>query len=171
MLGRGYCCPDWKETIVIPVRKPNKPASDPQSYRPIALSSILCKILERLVTNRLSWYLETNKLLNESQCGFRKNRSTIDQLVRLHDAINKSLSTGGYLVGVFLDFKAAFDLVWREGLLFKLRGLGIGGNMHRWINDFLTGRTIKVKVGGEFRTRRHLTTVLHKDPSSRHSCS
>ena len=53
-------------------------------------------------------------------------------------------------MGVFLDFQAAFDLVWREGLLYKLRGLGIGGNMHRWINDFLTGRTIKVKVGGEF---------------------
>jgi ribonuclease HI len=147
--AEGTIAPEWKETIVIPVRKPNKTASDPQSYRPITLSSILCKILERLVTNRLSWYLETNKLLNESQCGFRKNRSTTDQLVRLHDAINKALATGGYLVGVFLDFKAAFDLVWREGLLFKLRGLGIGGNMHRWINDFLTGRTIKVKVGGE----------------------
>ena len=147
--AEGIVVNDWKETIIIPIRKPNKSASDPQSYRPIALSSILCKILERLVTNRLSWYLETNKLLNESQCGFRKGRSTIDQLARLHDAINKSLSTGGYLVGVFLDFQAAFDLVWREGLLCKLRGLGIGGNMHRWINDFLTGRTIKVKVGGE----------------------
>ena len=147
--AEGVVIPDWKETIIIPVRKPNKLASDPHSYRPIALSSILCKILERLVTNRLNWYLESNKLLNESQCGFRKNRSTIDQLVRLHDAINKSLSTGGYLVGVFIDFQAAFDLVWREGLLYKLRGLGIGGNMHRWINDFLTGRTIKVKVGGE----------------------
>ena len=68
----------WKEATVIPIPKPGKDPSDPNSYRPIALTSCLCKTMERLVNNRLVWVLETEKLLSKFQCGFRKSNSTLD---------------------------------------------------------------------------------------------
>ena len=69
--------------------------TDPQranSYRPIALTSTLCKIMERLIANRLSWYLEKNQILTNVQTGFRKHRSTTDQIIRLQDTINCACS-------------------------------------------------------------------------------
>ncbi|MDW3615091.1 MAG: reverse transcriptase family protein, partial [Nitrososphaeraceae archaeon] len=144
----GSLAADWKEALVLPLAKYGANPSDPNSYRPISLTSVLCKILERMIANRLTWYLEQNNLLNESQSGFRKNRSTIDQLIRLHDDVNKAIHNKGYTVAVLLDFTKAFDLVWKEGLLHKIRTLGIQGNMHNWISNFLTERTIRVKVGG-----------------------
>jgi ribonuclease HI len=103
--------------------------------------------MERLITNRLAYYLESKNLLNPVQSGFRKNRSTIDHLVRLTDHINKTINTGDYTVATFIDFSNAFDMVWKQGLLHKLQKLGIGGNMLNFINDFLTDRSIRVKVG------------------------
>jgi len=103
--------------------------------------------MERLITNRLAYYLESQNLLNPVQSGFRKNRSTIDHLVRLTDHINKTINTGDYTVATFIDFSNAFDMVWKQGLLHKLQKLGIGGNMLNFINDFLTDRSIRVKVG------------------------
>ena len=66
----------WRAATVIPIPKPNKDHTDPLSYRPIALTSCLCKVLERMINTRLIWYLEKYRILNRSQCGFRKHRST-----------------------------------------------------------------------------------------------
>ena len=148
--AEGRVLQDWKEAVVIPIHKPGTDASLPGSYRPISLTSVLCKIMERLITNRLIWYLEKYNLLNKDQSGYRRNRSTMDQLIRIHDNINKSINTKGYTLGVFIDFSKAYDMLWREGLLYKIRKLGLSGNIYSWIEDFLTGRTIKVKIGNSF---------------------
>ena len=66
----------WKHSIVIGFPKPSKDESLPTSYRPISLTTTLCKIFERLATNRLSYVLEKNNLLSNLQAGFRKDRST-----------------------------------------------------------------------------------------------
>ena len=79
----------WKHSIVIGFPKQSKDESLPSSYRPISLTSTLCKIFERLATNRLTYVLEKNNLISNIQAGFRKNRSTIDQVIRLQDQINK----------------------------------------------------------------------------------
>jgi len=74
----------WCTSTFVPIRpKPGKDVSDPSSYRPIALTSCICKVMERMINNRLVWYLEHNKILTKLQCGFRKQRSTNDHLVRL----------------------------------------------------------------------------------------
>ena len=73
----------WKIAIVIPVKKPNKDPHQTTSYRPIALTSCVCKLMEKMINSRLVWHLETNKLLSPFQFGFRKNRSTLDPLLRL----------------------------------------------------------------------------------------
>ena len=67
---------------MVPIQKPGKDLIDPQNYRPISLTSCVCKLYEKMVNKRLVEYLERNKLLAEIQCEFRRNRSTLDHLVR-----------------------------------------------------------------------------------------
>lgn len=73
----------WKEAIVIPILKQGKDPSSVSSYRPIALTSCLCKLFEKMINRRLIHFLETNNLLDPYQCGFREGRSTTDHLVCL----------------------------------------------------------------------------------------
>jgi len=65
--------------------------------------------MEKLVTNRLTYFVEKHNILNNVQCGFRKGRSTVDHIIRLQDAINKYNHNKGFTVGVFIDFQSAFD--------------------------------------------------------------
>jgi len=146
----------WKHALVLPLRKADKPGHDPLSYRPISLTSCLCKIMEKMVTKRLTWYLESNNLLNISQSGFRKSRSTIDQIIKLQDAIVKHMKNKGFTVAVFLDFEKAYDMVWRPGLMSKVKSLGINGKMFSFINDFINDRTFQVKVGAEHSSSKVL---------------
>ena len=71
----------WKTAIIIPIPKPGKVLLEPGSYRPISLTSCLCKTMERMVNGRLSWYLERPMVITEFQSGFRRRRSTVDNLV------------------------------------------------------------------------------------------
>ncbi len=71
LLVAGVVPQDWKEAVVIPLPKPNKPTDDPKSYRPISLTSCLGKVMERIITRRLNWYLESHNLLQKNQAGFR----------------------------------------------------------------------------------------------------
>ena len=73
----------WKQAAVIPIPKPGKDNTDPSNYRPIALTSCLCKTLERMINTRLIWFLESNGLITNFQCGFRSKRSTVDHWERL----------------------------------------------------------------------------------------
>jgi len=86
----GNFPPSWRTSTVIPVPKPAEDASDPNNYHPIALTSCLCKVMERMINNRLVWFIERNKLITPLQCGFRKQRSTTDHLVRLESFIREA---------------------------------------------------------------------------------
>ena len=78
----GILPDSWKEAIVIPIPKQGKDSTIPAIYRPIALTSCVCKTMERMVNDRLVWYLEKNKLIATVQSGFRNKRGTLDNLVR-----------------------------------------------------------------------------------------
>ena len=138
---------EWKEAVVLPILKPGTDPTNPQSYRPISLTSVMCKIMERMITNRLVWFLERNNLINNAQSAYRKARSTLDQLSRLHDSIHKAINNKSFTVGIFIDFSRAYDMLWKDGLLSKLRNMGITGNIYNYINDFLTERSLRVKIG------------------------
>ena len=77
----------WELATIIPIPKPGKDHAEPTNYRPIALTSCICKTLERMINTRLVWYLEFNNLISPVQCGFRSERSTNDSLVRLETFI------------------------------------------------------------------------------------
>ena len=137
----------WKRSIIKPVLKPGKSQEKVSSYRPISLTCVIGKVMEKLVTNRITYYVEKKNLLTNVQTGFRRGKSTIDQLVRLQDVINKYNNNKGYTVAVFVDFQSAYDMLWHEGLFDKLENMGITGRVLVYIKNFLSDRTIQVRVG------------------------
>ena len=140
----------WEVSVIIPVLKPNKDSSLPKNYRPIALTSCVCKLYERMVNNRLVWYLESRNLLSNRQFGFRKNRSTIDPLLILTREIQNAFANQNQTIAVFFDLEKAYDTTWRGGILMQLADWEIGGNMFNVVKDFLSDRYLKVRIGSEF---------------------
>jgi len=137
----------WKLAIVKPILKPNKDKKSYESYRPISLTLTTSKIMEKIIGNRLTWYLEKNNLLKPSQAGFRKKMSTSDALIRIEREANFAIHSGNYTVAILIDFTRAFDLLWVDGLLLKLIQLKIQGRIYNWIKNFLTDRKYVVKFG------------------------
>ena len=117
MWNQGKIPEKWKHAIVFPFNKPGKDPTKTDSYRPIALTDALCKIKERLIASRLSWFMESSKLFNTNQAGFRKNRSCMDQIMRLQSDIENAMSQNKYTVGIFLDFSKAYYMLWIDGQL------------------------------------------------------
>ena len=107
----------WKTAIIIPVPKPVKVLSEPGSYRPIALTSCLCKTMERLVNSRLTWYLKHHMVITKFQNGFRRRRSTVDNLVTLETSIRDAFVGRKHLVSIFFDLEKAYDTTWKHGIL------------------------------------------------------
>ena len=134
----------WKTAIIIPVPKPGKVLSDPGSYRPIALTSCLCKTMERLVNSRLTWYLERHMVITEYQSGCRRRRSTVDNLVTLETSIRDAFVGRKHLVSIFFDLE---NTTWKHGILLDLYKTGIRGRLPMFICDFLSDRYFKVRVG------------------------
>jgi Reverse transcriptase (RNA-dependent DNA polymerase)/Endonuclease-reverse transcriptase len=135
-----------KEAFVTPVLKQGKDKYSSSSYRPITLSNNIVKLLEKILANRLKFYIESNRLYNTNQAGFRKNHCTLDHIIRLKTEAETAVKSGNITVGVFLDFTSAFDLLWRDGLFLKLLKLGIKGKFLAWLKDFLENRALRVKV-------------------------
>ena len=93
MFNSIFCChyfpEEWIESIGVALRKPGKARNDPKNYRPITMTSCLGKLFERMISKRLAFFLQQNKLLSRVQCGFSKNHSPIDHLIRLESDIRK----------------------------------------------------------------------------------
>ena len=103
----------WELSTIIPVPKPGKDHIEPTNYRPIALPSCLCKTLERMINTRFVWYLESNNLISPVQSGFRSERSTNDNLIRLETFIRDAFIKKEHVVAVFFDLEKAYDTTWR----------------------------------------------------------
>ena len=104
----------WRRALVVAIPKPGKPVGDPKSYRPISLLCVSYKILERLIYARVEPLIDP--LLPKEQAGFRRGKSTVDQVVLLTQNIEDSFEAGA----VFIDLTAAYDTVWHRGLTCKL---------------------------------------------------
>ncbi|GFV77859.1 probable RNA-directed DNA polymerase from transposon X-element [Trichonephila clavipes] len=126
----------WQEAIVIPILRPGKDPKNPLSYRPIALTSCLCKTLERMVNARLVYQLEKNKCIPLFQSGFRKGRSTLDNIIQLESKIRNAFVRRNHLVSIFFDIEKAYDRTWRYGILRTLFDFGFRGNLPTFIQIF-----------------------------------
>ena len=120
---------EWREATIIPIPKPGKDTTNPNNYRPIALTSCICKTFERMVNSRLVWYLEKHSIITAYQSGFRKNRSTIDQIIRLESAVREAFVKREHLVSVYFDLEKAYDTTWRYGVMKDLQEAGLRGRM------------------------------------------
>ncbi|XP_052743468.1 probable RNA-directed DNA polymerase from transposon BS isoform X1 [Bicyclus anynana] len=109
----------WKIAQVIMIAKPGKPPQKASSYRPISLLPVIGKLFERILLNRMKEHLST--VLPNHQFGFREKHGTVEQVHRIVDIISRSLENKLYCSAVFLDISQAFDKVWHEGLIFKLK--------------------------------------------------
>lgn len=139
----GQLPADWKHAVVVPILKPGKVATSPGSYRPIALTSVLCKTMERMVTNRLVYMLERRDFFSPYQSGFGLGRSTMDSVLMLDLDVRRALANKEVVAAVFLDIEKAYDILWKDGLVVKLFDAGIRGRMLNWIRDFLKDRTYR----------------------------
>jgi hypothetical protein len=106
---RGFFPNTWKRAKVIPIPKPNKPTTDPNSYRPISLLSTVGKLFERLRASRFTSFVNQQHLLPQEQFGFRKKHSTLSQLARISDFITNGYNLHKHTGMVLLDLEKAYD--------------------------------------------------------------
>lgn len=147
-LTRCFVPPQWKVAQITMVQKPGKPENDVKSYRPISLLPILSKVLESLFLKRLMPIIDSKCLIPDHQFGFRKDHGTIEQVHRLVEIINDAFETKQYCTAAFLDISQAFDKVWHDGLLFKLKKQ-LPLNFYLFIRSYLQNRFFYVQEVGE----------------------
>ena len=149
-----------KTAHIIPIHKGGS-RGIAKNYRPIALTSHLIKIFEKVVRKKIVDYMELHGLFNSSQHGFRMGRSCLSQLIAHYDRILELLENGGNVDVIYIDFAKAFDKVDFGITLKKLSDLGIKGHIGTWIFNFLTKRTQIVLVNNG---RSQLSEVLSGVP-------
>nr|VZH96736.1 unnamed protein product [Spirometra erinaceieuropaei] len=137
---------DWKLAHITPLHKGGNRAAT-TNYRPISLTCILCKVMERIIKTELMQFLEVHGLLSKCQHGFRKGRSCTTNLLQSLQSWTRALDDRHEVHIAFIDFQKAFDTVPHQRLLHKLKKIGIAGNFLKWIENFLVGRHQVVCVG------------------------
>ena len=150
-LEEGIVLLEWKEGNIIPLFKKGS-RNKSENYRPVSLTLVICKLLERLIKDHLGDFLVKNKLINPSQHGFLKARSCLTNMLCFLEDVTKWLDEGSPVDIIYLDFKKAFDKVPHQRLLLKLKAHGIGNGMINWIEKWLIDRRQRVVVDGRFQT-------------------
>ena len=146
MFKTGKFPNSWRETYVHFVSKP-----DGINYRPIALTSVLCKLFETIIKNKFQWWIETNNVLPKNQSGFRKGFSCADNLLNLTINIKKRLKMKKEYFAVFLDVCSAFDNVNSDLLIKKLADLGCSRNIIQFVKFLTYERIIHTSVTEQTR--------------------
>ena len=146
-LETGVLPEDWTTAYVTPIHK-KEDKRLPQNYRPISLTSLVVKVMERLVSSQLAVFLDANGVLSPLQHGFRPGHSCLTQLLQtIHDWAH-SLDRASSTHVIFIDFAKAFDSIPHERLLLKLEAVGLRGDLLNWLRGFLVGRMQKVVING-----------------------
>lgn len=154
ILSSGVLPYQWRSHILIPILKPGKNPEEAASYRPIAKMSCYLKIFQRMIKNRLEWFLEHHELLPPHQMGFRKGRGTVDTVLTLTSDIQLALANKLSTYALFIDINAAYDNVNIRKLNKTLKGLDIGVLTRRLIFEMFSNRMVKVEYAYQYSTVR-----------------
>ena len=133
---------EWKKYKIVPILKPGKNALLPSSYRPISLASCMLKTFERIIKNRIIWWMQENDKWPKSQFGFRKFYSTNDAILTLTTDIQIAFSNNESVLAAFLDIKGAYDSVQLDILSKKLKEISMPTKMIRLIHSLYKDRKI-----------------------------
>ena len=139
---------EWKQANVTPIFKKGD-KSLPANYRPISLTSVACKLMETILRDKIVKYLEENKILNDSQHGFRNKRSCLTNLLDFFYEVFNSYDETRAVDIIYLDFQKAFDTVPHRRLISKVKAHGIAGNTLKWLTDWLSDRQQRVVINGK----------------------
>jgi hypothetical protein len=135
----------WKKGIIKIIPKPNKPDyREPDAYRPITLISVLAKVLEKLLTNRITHYLHQNSRISEKQFGFTKQKSTEDAIHSLIKFVKSAYERKGFALIISLDINGAFNSAWWPKIINQLRVKGCPSNLFSIIKSYFSGRESKL---------------------------
>ncbi|KAH9380391.1 hypothetical protein HPB48_017614 [Haemaphysalis longicornis] len=140
--------PEWTEAEVRFIPKPGK-APAIENMRPISLTSCVGKVMERMVLRRLQVHLENTDQLPKTMFGFRKQLSTQDVMLQLHELVIKQATRNSPRAILALDLKGAFDNVTHASILTNLNGTRCGTRTFGYIKNFLSSRTAQISVGNE----------------------
>ena len=135
----------WKIARICPIPKVDNPTK-PADYRPISVLPIFSKVYERVILKQLSDYIETNRLYQATQSGFRKGHSTTTILSKLRDDIRRAMNKSEVTIALMIDFSKAFDTVDHRTLLLKLHHLNFSRDTLKLILDYLSDRKQFVQV-------------------------
>jgi len=155
MLRLSYFPSIWKLAVVILIPKVGKPKNLASSYRPISLLPTLGKLFEKLILLRIRPILYEHQIIPNTQFGFRTKHSTIHQVHRLTDTIANALERKQYCTGLFLDIAQAFDRVWHDGLLYKLKKF-MPAQLFLILKSFLSNRKFTVRQGNSFSPQHNI---------------
>jgi hypothetical protein len=138
---------DWRDANVTPIFKKGS-KKKVENYRPVSITSIPCRNLEKCIRDELVSHLENNNLINDSQHGFRRNKSCLTNLLEFFDKVINIYDNREPIDVIYLDFAKAFDKVPHNKLIHKLKSYYIGENLIKWIEDWLKDRRQRVVLDG-----------------------
>jgi hypothetical protein len=154
-LSLGYFPKEWKKARVIAISKSDKnKLHSVQGYRGISLLSIAGKCLEKLVTERLSYFLESAGHTPPQQYGFTAGRSMVDAIKTVSEHVSYCRRIGQKCCLLALDKAGAFDNAWHPGILAQLWNLNCSPNIYSSVRDFLSERTAHVTLGNSVSSKR-----------------
>ena len=129
----------WKRALIVPIHKKGL-KNNPKNYRPISMTSIFCRILERIIHTKVMEHLACHNLLSDTQHGFIAKRSTLSQHIEILNRLTENYDENTQLDMIYLDFSKAFDRVSHPKLLHVLHNFKLTPTLVNWIKDYLTNR-------------------------------
>ena len=139
----------WKKAEIIPILKPGKDPSKPDSYRPVSLTQVFAKVMERMVAERMNYWMENKGIINNWQTGFQRGKSCEDQIIRLTQSTQDGFEAREKTLMVALDCSKAYDRVKKGRLWQRMIEEKMPGPMIRWFKSFTEGRIARTRVGTE----------------------
>ncbi len=157
-LDIGELPADWKEANITAIFKNKGSRHNSTNYRPVSLTSVVCKIFEKILRKRIIEHLRQNNLISKEQHGFLHGRSCTTNTLATLDKWTRILDDKGKLDAIYMDFMKAFDSVPHQRLLKKLSSYQIIDKIHKWLSHFLIGRGQTVVVNGARSERVPVTS-------------
>ena len=147
----------WKSAVVIPLFKKGQ-KNIPTNYRPISLTSVICRILEYIIHTYITEHLINCNLLSSIQHGFISNRSTLTQHLKFFDDLTKFHSIKTNCDVIYIDFTKAFDKISHNKLIRVLHHYKINSQVIAWIKGLLDDRVQKTVVENQFSNTCQVTS-------------
>ena len=142
----GQVPDEWRSAVVTPLFKKGLPTQC-ANYRPVSLTCVICKVMEKIIVSQLTEYLRTHQVISAQQHGFFSRRSTVTNLLETLNDWTVAIRDNNRISTVYIDYSKAFDSVSHPKLFQKLAAFGITGSLFTWITQFLTDRKQVTRVG------------------------